>query len=157
MEPIGQRAIVVYATVLPWLGSPWCGVPAVVGQAFAAALAAQAADWLELRESYPDCELVVAGDLNQDLAKRHFYGSKANRRAMETALKQSELTCLTGGSGDPVGLLTRGERASIDHICVSAGLKQRVDGPCRVWPIGDKPDRRISDHYGVVVELGMGW
>ena len=76
--PHGAR-IVVYGTVLPWLGSSWRGFPATNGQAFAAALEVQRTDWQQIRLAHPDHGLVVAGDFNQDLSSEHYYGSSANR------------------------------------------------------------------------------
>ena len=74
LTPPGRPPIVVYGTVLPWLGSPWRGVPALNGAAFAAALEAQAADWNRLQAEHPECDFAVGGDLNQDLAHEpHYY------------------------------------------------------------------------------------
>jgi endonuclease/exonuclease/phosphatase family metal-dependent hydrolase len=148
----GGRPLVVYGSVLPWIGSPWRGFAAAEGAAFAAALEAQCEDWMRLRAEMPDCDLCVAGDLNQDLAERHFYGSKRNREALAAALQRAGLVCLTAGEHDPVYRRTLGWHATVDHICVSGPVARRARATA-AWPEIDNPDLTLSDHFGVVVEL----
>jgi hypothetical protein len=76
VQPPHGAPLVVYGTVLPWLGSPWRDFPADNGLAFRAALAAQLADWIALVRQFPDRDLCVLGDLNQDLSRRDYYGSR---------------------------------------------------------------------------------
>ena len=154
IEPPGSRPVIVYGTVLPWLGSPWNGFPSAGGVAFGEALRAQSGDWNELRREHPDCDLIVAGDLNQDLAPKHFYGSTKNRLALENALVAAGLRCVTAGDADPVGRQTEGHWASIDHICVSGELAEPVSGPALAWPEGESPDKTVSDHFGVLQDFG---
>jgi hypothetical protein len=52
--------LIVYGTVLPWLGSKWRGIASAGGAAFSAALETQVADWKGLTNSHPDHDLVVA-------------------------------------------------------------------------------------------------
>lgn len=143
-------AVVVFGTVLPWLGSAWRDVPAGNGAAFRAALALQVADWGRIQQAHPDAAWVVAGDLNQDLAGRHYYGSRVNRALLEEALSSSGLRCLTGGELDPVPQHAP-SHASIDHICVSSKLA--AVGPARSWPHSASPPRDLSDHFGLVVDV----
>jgi len=116
--PTDGAPLVVYGTVLPWLGSAWRGITAGSGAAFSAALEAQASDWLVLRASYPDHDIVVAGDFNQDLAPTHYYGSRANRQKLVVALERCGLVALTAAANDPVRTGSA-PSACIDHICVS--------------------------------------
>jgi exonuclease III len=157
VEPSGRHPIVVYGAVLPWLGSAWGIVPADNGAAFAAALEAQARDWKSLQAHHPDCDFIVAGDLNQDLvvedlhqdlAEKHFYGSHANRAALTLAIKDAALTCLTRGLDDPVRLGGAREHATIDHICVSARLAAQARWPRFAWPPGPVPTKALTDHFG---------
>jgi endonuclease/exonuclease/phosphatase family metal-dependent hydrolase len=143
--------IIVYGTVLPWLGSRW-GKEGRVG-AFRRALDAQSADWADLRATHPQLEFCVAGDLNQNLGDRHYYGSKRNRAALESHLRQLELRCLSAGADDPVARASAGRRASIDHICVSPGLAGRCRSQSGCWPLGAEPDRGISDHFGFFIDI----
>lgn len=155
VQPKNARPVVVYGTVLPWLGREWNGFSSSGGVAFEQALAAQLEDWRDLRQQHPDCELVVAGDLNQDLAPSHYYGSTRNRDALRQALAEVGLRCLTAGDRDPVWKQTGGVHAAIDHICVTAGL---IAAPnhIRAWPGGGAPDRKLSDHFGVSVDVRAG-
>ena len=148
----GGGSLVVYGSVLPWLGSKWREHAATDGQAFAAALAAQAGDWRRIRSEHAGAELCVAGDLNQDLRGRHYYGSGEGRTALARELEDCELLCITGGERDPVDRLTGGERASIDHICFSKNLAQRATAPSS-WPEGSAPAPALSDHFGVWVDV----
>ena len=154
VSPPGARALIVYGSVLPWLGSPWRDVPATRGAAFGAALEVQLRDWIALQTENSDCDFVLAGDLNQDLAETHFYGSRANRAALSAAFTQAQLVCLTRGNADPVRRQTHGQRASVDHVCVSERLAHRETSPPVVWPDEQSPKANLSDHFGVVVQLG---
>jgi endonuclease/exonuclease/phosphatase family metal-dependent hydrolase len=147
------RELVVYGTVLPWLGSSWRDFPPTGGKAFAAALDAQRSDWKQIRSEYPDAELCVAGDLNQDLQDRHYYGSTANRSALRESLAQEMLTCVTAGDRDPVSLITGTNGAAIDHILLSEGLHRGAPVTVGAWPQRDTPDRTLSDHYGLWADL----
>ncbi len=153
VTPPNGAPMVVYGTVLPWLGSSWQGVPAADGMAFAAALKTQLADWTDLRRQYPEADLCVLGDLNQDLSDRHYYGSRRNRVALRNALHAVGLTALTADPGDPVRA-TVPTHASIDHICVPSAMAARMSTRPEVWPPGAAPDRHLSDHFGVVAEVG---
>ena len=89
--------VVIYACVLPWIGSPWRGVPSAGGRAFGAALDTYREDWKRLNEMFPQAVLIVAGDFNQDLATRHYYGSRDQRKALRAALDEAKLDAATAG------------------------------------------------------------
>ena len=148
----GGPPLVVYGTVLPWLNSCW-GADSNGSTPFERALDAQSADWARLRVANPEAEFCVAGDLNQDLAQRHYYGSRRHRIALESSLGRVGLTCLTAAPRDPVNTQTRGQHAAIDHICVSSGLVARAIWPSTCWPETSEPDPTLSDHFGVCVEF----
>ena len=99
----------------------------------------------------PGAVLVVAGDFNQDLARRHYYGSKARRLQLEAALLSVGLRPLTAGDDDPIARDSRGY-ACIDHICVSSEPSVRVGRATR-WPEAPAPVRQLSDHFGVAVDI----
>ena len=149
--PPDGAPLIVYGTVLPWLGSPWREFAAANGRAFAEALEVQARDWRALRESNPDHDIVVAGDFNQDLADTHYYGSRANRHSLLLALERAELVALTAGRNDPVRR-DSSPCACIDHICISKRARWQP-GARRRWPDVRKPDRGLSDHFGTTIEL----
>ncbi len=143
--------IIVYALVLPWIGSPWRGIASCDGAAFASALALYQSDWEKLQKAYPDAMHIVAGDFNQSLADWHYYGSKQNRLRLEVALKKNNFQAITSGMNDPVAR-DSSPHACIDHICISKELATSVVTTMR-FPDTQKPDKRLSDHFGVVVEL----
>jgi len=152
--PTGGAPIIVYGTVLPWLGGSWRGIAARNGAAFSAALEAQASDWLALRSAHPDHDLLVAGDFNQDLAHSHYYGSRANRQKLVAALERCGLDALTAGDGDPIRS-SSSPCACIDHICISSPARWQST-TVRRWPAQPRPDPRLSDHFGIVVEFKAG-
>ena len=143
--------LIVYGSVLPWLGSSWQEHPAKNGEAFKSALTAQRNDWENLKSANEDCELIVAGDLNQDLADKHFYGSKANRSLLGKALTACGLRAVAASSADPVPLHSP-RRSSVDHICVPIGATRWSDAPVGSWPETDWPPRDVSDHFGLFVQ-----
>jgi hypothetical protein len=122
-----DRSLVVFGTVLPWLGSRWRNFPAANSVAFGASLAEQVSDWERIQAEDPRRELCVAGDFNQDLlAAGHYYGSKVGRAAVRSALNTAMLSCPTSDPADVVYHHTAGRAAGIDHICISAGLPPRT-------------------------------
>ena len=143
--------IVVFGCVLPWGGSKWQGVPSAGGEAFAAALDLYRRDWDRLRAAFPSAVLVVAGDFNQSLVDWHYYGSRRQRELLESALVGVGLTGATAGSGDPVAR-EAAPYACIDHICVTDSPGLQV-GKTTWWPQTTKPSLRLSDHFGVAVDL----
>lgn len=148
--PPGKSPFLIFGTVLPWIGDKWHGLPSKSGEAFQKALELQKSDWRERQSEFPDDELFVIGDFNQDLVIPHFYGSKDNKRALNCALKERGLVALTGGDDDPI-LRDSPPFACIDHICSSN--RYWKPEPAVRWP--DKPDKRLSDHFGVAVSLNQ--
>jgi len=145
-----DEPFVVFGTVLPWLGSSWRDVPAEQGESFRAALALQLDDWKQLRSRFPREALFVLGDFNQDLAHSHYYGSRLNKEYLKRALVEAGLTALTAAYDDPVRQRSA-DCACIDHICLSEGARwQPVHTIC--WPFGPKPEKWLTDHFGVAVE-----
>lgn len=148
-----REPFVVYGTVLPWSRDRWRGFRAAGGVAFGAALDAQATDWAKLREEYPEDDLLVMGDLNQQLGvgEPWYYGSKLNESRLREALTRLSLVAFTGGANDPVRRESA-DMACIDHICGPARLSTKVRSTTR-WPEAPKPVAGLSDHFGVAVEL----
>lgn len=148
--PTGDE-LIVYATVLPPVGSEW-GTPPSAVNAFSRALDTQRADWMRLRQEFPMAEFCIAGAFNQDMAAAHFYGSAHNRDLVESALIDAQSSCVTQGSDDPIFAQTGGTHAAIDHIAVSADLFERVSGRGS-WPAGTEPLTEVSDHFGLYVDF----
>jgi len=89
------------------------------------------------------------GDFDQDLVTPHYYGSRANRAALEATLQEVGLVALTGGEGDPVRR-DSAPCACIDHICSRGDSKWRAE-PASRWPELPVPDKRLTDHFGVSI------
>lgn len=145
----------VYATVLPWGGSKWGGTESAGGAAFEAALGAYVSDWKKIRSAFPNALRVVAGDFNQDLEPYHYYGSIKQRKLLKSSLAAAGVIALTSEANDPKNWEPSKRHACIDHICVSESIGIRVGSTIR-WPDSGKPDPRLSDHFGVAVELLRG-
>lgn len=152
--PESGDSFIVYGAVLPWTGSQWRGHPSAGGVAFREALSVQARDWVRIQRDYPEDEFFVLGDLNQDMVTPRYYGSRANRAALEAALENAGLAALTAGNGDPVRR-DSAPCACVDHICARRDSNWRADPAVR-WPNVPVPERWLSDHFGVSVSLARG-
>ncbi len=146
----GGRTLIVYGTVLPWVGSSWNEQPSKGGHAFTQVLEQQKTDWIELQKANPQALLCVAGDYNQDLLESgRYYGSAIQREALRKALAEAGLRCDTGGEKDPVVRRSPGD-ANIDHICL--GGSQISEVIADAWS-PEQQGRKISDHFGVSVQF----
>ena len=151
VHPAGNDPFVVYGTVLPWMGSSWRGLSSKGGVAFRESLMLQVQDWRELKTAFPEDEMFVMGDFNQDLVGSRYYGSRANRECLETSLQDVGLVPLTAGADDPVHRDSP-PCACIDHICArsdSGWIAVRTER----WPDAEKPVTGLSDHFGIGVTL----
>lgn len=143
--------IVVYGTVLPWNGDvgPDSDRPAKGWEEFPRVVTGQGREWASLRKRYPEATLVVAGDLNQDLGGKHYYGTKACRAVLSRELTRANLVCLTTTDRFDAGVL---QHPPIDHVCVGAGHGREFTTEVHGWnSLVD--GARLSDHGGVLVTL----
>ena len=95
----------------------------------------------------------MAGDLNQDLQARSYYGSEPTRSTLRASLAAARLTGTTADDRDPVWRQTAGRHASIDHLCVCDRLAARIERLPGAWPAGPDPDKSLSDHFGARVDV----
>ena len=151
VSPSEGAPFLVYGTVLPWTGSEWHGHPSDGGVAFGEALKVQVSDWKKLQHEHPEDELFVLGDFNQDLADTRYCGTKVTRDLLSEALKNCGLVAITAGDGDPVRRELK-DFACIDHICALNNSCWSTEGTER-WPNTPKPEKWLSDHFGVAVSL----
>ncbi len=149
--PADNDPYTVFGTVLPWVGSKWKEYPSAKGVAYCEALKVQSKDWQRIAQEFPNDELFVLGDFNQDLAKKRYYGSRKNRLALEDELRNAGLVALTSGDNDPIRRDSP-ECACIDHICSRLDSKFAAVNTIR-WPDAPIPLRPLSDHFGVAVTL----
>ncbi len=112
----------------------------------------QGAEWRALRQQHPGHTLVVAGDFNQSLGDRHYYGGRELRQLLEHQCTSAGLEVLTALAHQHVPLA----HPAIDQVAVAspAGSSARalsVTG----WEGAWEGPGRLSDHsaVGVTVEL----
>jgi len=142
---IGQaKRLLVYGTVLPWKGDrgiqDWSEHHRVIPN--------QCAEWRELRKSYSDAMLCVAGDYNTDMGTGSYYGTKQGIASLRAGMSESELFCATEPDRFPVGKLSY---PPIDHIALPRAWQQTTS-VVAAWP-ADK--QNLSDHSGLVVEVAI--
>lgn len=148
---VGDRHVVVYGSVLPWLQAA-TQAPELrdhVGESsaemFARYLSAQVEDVRALCEAYRGSLIVWAGDFNQTLVGPNYGGSRTNRSLLREALGDLGFEAWNAGSAH-----AKPGMCAIDLLC---GPKDHpVRGIHRIPPTDDN-ERRLSDHAGYVVEL----
>jgi hypothetical protein len=143
--------LIVYGTVLPWNGDtgPDATQPARGWNEFRRVVPGQGQEWASLRERYPWATLVVAGDLNQDLGGRHYYGTKACRALLTAQMAKAGLTCLTTTDRfDPRSL----QHPPIDHVCAGPGRHRSFTTMAHGWN-SVVNGATLSDHGGTLVSL----
>ncbi len=141
--------VIVYGTVLPWNGDagPDIDNPAKGWDEFRRVVPDQGREWLALRERFPEATLIVAGDLNQDLGGKHYYGTKACRALLSSELERADLLCLTTTDRFDPDVL---QHPPIDHVCAGPGQGRRFTSTVHGWN-NVVEGARLSDHGGVVV------
>lgn len=144
-------AIIVYGTVLPWNGDigPDAHRPAQGWEEFYRVVPEQGREWAALRQRYPDATFILAGDLNQDLGGRHYYGTKACRALLVSELAKAGLECLTATDRFAPSAL---QHPPIDHVCAGAGSGKSLTAMAYGWD-NVVNDMRLSDHGGTLVSL----
>lgn len=140
----GQQHVVVIGTVLPWqFDRLWR-----YSDGFCRALDIQALEWRRLSEEYEGCDFVVAGDFNQALPRRRYYGSRQNETALNDVMESLDLFCPTVGND----WLTAKPR--IDHIVTRReGLGSPVVVNAGGWQVPSIDGKPITDHSGVYIDL----
>ena len=143
--------LIVYGTVLPWNGDtgPEVTRTAHGWDEFHRVVPEQGREWARLRRDNPCATLVVAGDLNQDLGGRHYYGTKACRALLSAQLADANLSCLTTTDRFSPDCL---EHPPIDHICAGPGRDKSLTSTADGWN-NVVNGTRLSDHGGTLVGL----
>lgn len=145
--------LVVYGVVLPWHNDPRRGSRSWA-RMFKEALTSVQNDREKLRNDCREQMFCLAGDFNQALLDiPNAYGTKDGREALKETLRQTDLVCYTGGDLDPVNSIRPGH-ANIDHICFNCRPSEIDQITAKAWP-GTISDTRVSDHFGVYVELPL--
>lgn len=144
-SPLGP--LVVYASVIPYAN--WKGREGTSGPwlEHRKSIAAHAADWRRIRDRFKDHHFVAGGDFNQCLDGSGWYGNPESEAMLRSALADAGLECVTAENFRTKHALSRG---NIDHVCLSAGLRERVRN---VTPWEGTEGVKMSDHNGVSIEL----
>jgi endonuclease/exonuclease/phosphatase family metal-dependent hydrolase len=117
----------------------------------------QGRDWRKLRDfaggSIPLC---VAGDFNQTRCNCR-YATKDTHQALDKALANSSLECLTEADFGKEGMLKpdpkkKYPRSNVDHICVTRGFAPRR-AEAFAWDHFTESGNFLSDHNGVYVDF----
>ena len=135
IKPNGSSTLLVYGTVLPWKGDEH---HRVIGE--------QAREWRELKERYPDADLVIAGDYNTDMGTGRRYGTKRGIADLNKALDLCGLYCATAPDLLPENALTHWP---IDHISIPKRW-QTFTNVAAAWDANRKVH---SDHSGLVLQI----
>lgn len=157
-SPVGP--LLVYGTVIPYhdagtrapyrsAGRDQISKPA--WQLHHESIPLHEADWRRIREQFPSHHLCVGGDFNQSRdghlwSGRLWYGTKEGRELLSESLNRVGLICKTEDDFVESGKLTT--RSTVEHLCFSKDLAQRVGG-VDAWENG-KP---LSDHNGLHVDI----
>jgi endonuclease/exonuclease/phosphatase family metal-dependent hydrolase len=145
----GGGTVVLFGTVLPWKGSTWRD--AAPHDAFREALRLQMEDVKRLRHAFPDDDVFMIGDFNQDLCGGHYAGTAANGRLPGAHLHDAGLVAITAGRNDPVRRAAPAYACS-DHMSMPLDARWTV-GDVRCWPDAPASQAGLSDHFGVVADL----
>lgn len=141
--------VVVYGTVLPWNGDvgPVKDSQAKGWEEFSRVVPSQGREWALLRERFPQATLIVAGDLNQDLGGKHYYGTKACRALLNSELVRAGLVCLTTTDRFDADVL---QHPPIDHVCAGPAQGRQLTTEVHAWN-NVVDGAKLSDHGGVLV------
>lgn len=145
----GGGSVMLFGTVLPWKGSHWRD--AGPREAFQEALRLQMEDVTRLRDAFPEDDVLMVGDFNQDLCGGCYAGTAANGRLLGARLHDAGLVAITAGENDPVRRAAPAY-ACIDHICMPRDTCWTVDD-IWCWPDLPAPPAGLSDHFGVAADL----
>lgn len=108
-------------------------------------------DWLHIQKEHSNIPMIVAGDFNQSRDGSGWYEEKESVQKLTKALQDCSLECLT----EKEDMKKSGKlkyRNTIDHICVSYSITDRLIEPANAWD-GKSDDGKMSDHNGVSIDL----
>ena len=147
--PVGQ--VLVYGTVLPWNGDKGrygMNAEASGWSEHHRVIPLQIAEWKRLRSRFPRAALCVAGDLNTDLDRGGYYGTRRGIAMLRAGLRAQGLYCASAPGRLRRGLLAH---PPIDHVVLPAAWSDRTS-VVSAWE-GRNGKPRMSDHSGLVVEI----
>jgi len=140
-----ERKLIVYGCIIPWDGYRGPDGNSPKWHEHYRFIQGYAQDWLRLTQEYPDHEIVIGGDFNQNRDGVPYYGTETGRQLLTDALNAARLACVTEENFVKIGKLQK--KHLIDHICV------RKSGVNRVTAVEPWDPNGLSDHRGVCIEL----
>ncbi len=150
--PPGIGNVIVYGTIITYHGD---GVSQCVPvwSRHRAAVKSQVAEWNALALRYSNRMRVVAGDFNENLDGRRWYGVADAKEALTVGMLAADMHCPTAAPDlslfNSPGSLSR---STVNHVCVSNG-KAKVTG-VQAWE-GTQAGVALSDHNGILVDFAI--
>ena len=147
----GIGEIVVYGTIITYGADGVAEGLAKHWERHRAAVKSQAEEWNTLSQRYPGHLRVIAGDFNENLDGKRWYGVKDAKDAIQSGLATAGMLCPTAAksisllSGD--GILSR---STVDHICVSSANTKILR--VLAWE-GNDGGVTLSDHNGILIDI----
>jgi endonuclease/exonuclease/phosphatase family metal-dependent hydrolase len=145
--------LIVFGTVLPWHSDRGPAEDKQLSWSeYRRVVPIQGAEWRALRQGHPGQTLIVAGDFNQSLGDRHYYGGRALRQLLEAECASADLDVLTGLAHQQAPLAW----PAIDHIAVAprSGRWARARDLAG-WEGAWEGPGRLSDHSAVAVAVEL--
>lgn len=149
-DPEGIGNIIVYGTIITYGGDGVRDGLARQWERHRAAVKSQSTEWNTLKQCYPNHLRIIAGDFNENLDGKSWYGVKDAKEAILKGLELAGMQCPTAAKG--INLLVGDDklsRSTVDHICVSKGTTKIHT--VRAWE-GFEDGIILSDHNGIAVE-----
>ncbi len=140
--------MLIFGTIITYANDPGPDGKARRWEEHRKSIAAHSADWLRLREKFPNHLLCVAGDFNQSRDGSGWYEDADSVAKLSLALNHSSLKCVTELDMRANGL----SRATIDHICLSKPFANGVR-TIGAWEAKAPDGCKMSDHNGVFIDV----
>lgn len=138
--------LLVYGTIITWHGDRGKDGKAKNWEEHYRSIEHHGNDWNRLAKIYSDYNLIVAGDFNQARDSSRWYGTQKGIDLLTNQLNSNDLVCLTNE-------VKPTNRHTIDHICISQGLKPCCKAGC--WDNISDNNITMSDHNGVFVDIDL--
>lgn len=149
--PTGIGEIVLYGTIITYGADGVSEGLAKHWERHRAAVKSQVEEWNTLSKQFPGHLRIVAGDFNENLDGKRWYGVKDAKDAIQSGLTTAGMRCPTAAksisllAGD--GILSR---STVDHICVSSDHAKILR--VLAWE-GNDGGLTLSDHNGILVDI----
>lgn len=142
--------VIVYGTIITYHGDGVReGIPA--WSRHRQAVKTQTAEWISICAKYPNHLCVVAGDFNENLDGKEWYGVADAKVAIQDALIKSKMCCPTAAPSlylmNAPGELSR---STVNQICISQDNFEAIQ--VLAWE-GAQSGIELSDHNGIFIDV----